>query len=141
MAVSKTAGWGFDPLLACHIEDMNINKTKKKDTFLCVLNGTLFLALVASQCFLNLSGVHNAFIYGLWIAVSIALFMLTSLWKVLLLFVSESYQELQKVVWPRKDETIQITVIVVVVVTTVGFLLWAIDSLMMWILAKITHIA
>lgn len=44
----------------------------------------------------------------------------------------EAKAEIRKVVWPTRQETVQTTAIVVVVVLLVGLLLWAIDSLLSW---------
>ena len=55
-------------------------------------------------------------------------------------FISEAKVELQKVVWPNRQETVQTTAMVMVMVSIMGFILWAIDSLMMAIIAKITHL-
>lgn len=56
------------------------------------------------------------------------------------LFFNEAKIELQKVVWPNRQETVQTTTIVMIMVSVMGFILWAIDSLMMAIIAKITHL-
>ena len=52
-------------------------------------------------------------------------------------FAKEAKIELRKVVWPTRQETIQTTSIVMVMVAVTGFILWGIDSGMMWIIAKI----
>lgn len=55
-------------------------------------------------------------------------------------FGNEAKVELQKVVWPSRQETIQTTSIVMIMVAVTGFILWAIDAGMMWVIAKITHL-
>lgn len=50
--------------------------------------------------------------------------------KVLL---KEANVERRKVVWPTRQETIQTTLIVVVVVFITGLILWAIDSVLGWL--------
>lgn len=55
-------------------------------------------------------------------------------------FAKEAKVELQKVVWPTRQETIQTTSVVMIMVTVTGFVLWGIDSCMMWTIAKITHL-
>ncbi|MCW8883893.1 MAG: preprotein translocase subunit SecE [Motiliproteus sp.] len=49
----------------------------------------------------------------------------------------EAKNEIRKVVWPSRQETVQTTAIVVVVVLIVGLLLWAIDSLLSWIVSGV----
>ena len=49
----------------------------------------------------------------------------------------EAKAEIRKVVWPTRQETLQTTGIVVVVVLLVGLLLWAIDSLLSWLISGV----
>ncbi len=55
-------------------------------------------------------------------------------------FAKQSKVELQKVVWPNRQETIQTTSIVMVMVAVTGLILWGIDAGMMWAIGKITHL-
>ncbi|KTC97644.1 preprotein translocase subunit SecE [Legionella erythra] len=55
-------------------------------------------------------------------------------------FANEAKVELQKVVWPSRQETVQTTSIVMIMVAVTGFILWGVDSAMMWVIAKITHL-
>ncbi|MDD7804590.1 MAG: preprotein translocase subunit SecE [Endozoicomonas sp. (ex Botrylloides leachii)] len=48
----------------------------------------------------------------------------------------EAKAEIRKVVWPTRQETIQTTLIVVVVVLIMGLILWALDSLLGWIVSS-----
>ena len=47
-------------------------------------------------------------------------------------FMSDARMETRKVVWPTKQETIQVTLTVILVVILVGLILWALDSLLGW---------
>jgi len=47
-------------------------------------------------------------------------------------FSRESRVELRKVVWPTRQETMQITLIVLVLVFLIGLFLWLVDSLLFW---------
>lgn len=49
----------------------------------------------------------------------------------------EARTEIRKVVWPTRTETTQTTLIVVVVVMIVALILWALDSLLSWIITFI----
>lgn len=49
----------------------------------------------------------------------------------------EARIEIRKVVWPTRQETLQTTAIVVVFVLVVGLLLWAIDSLLSWVVSGV----
>jgi preprotein translocase subunit SecE len=47
----------------------------------------------------------------------------------------EAKNEIRKVVWPTRQETLQTTAIVVVAVLIVGLLLWGLDSLLGWLVS------
>jgi preprotein translocase subunit SecE len=56
------------------------------------------------------------------------------LWR----FASDSRMEVRKVVWPTRQETIQTTLIVMVMVFLLGILLWLFDLVLMTILRFLT---
>ena len=49
-------------------------------------------------------------------------------------FAQDSYNEVRRVVWPTRKETIQMTGIVFAFVTVMGLLLWVLDKLISWLL-------
>jgi len=63
-------------------------------------------------------------------AVAIALTTLTG--KRLLTFMKDSRLEVRKMVWPTRTETIQTTLMVMVIVLILSIFLWGVDSLLGW---------
>jgi preprotein translocase subunit SecE len=53
-------------------------------------------------------------------------------------FARDSQNELRKVTWPTRQETIQTTLIVVVIVAIASVILWLLDSLLLWAVSFIT---
>lgn len=53
-------------------------------------------------------------------------------------FSKDSRAELRKVVWPTRQETVQSTMVVAIMVVITALLLWAIDSVLMWLIATLT---
>ncbi|MBK1716334.1 preprotein translocase subunit SecE [Thiocystis violacea] len=53
-------------------------------------------------------------------------------------FASDSRMEVRKVVWPSRQETLQTTLVVVVMVLIVGIVLWLFDMILMSILRFLT---
>ena len=53
-------------------------------------------------------------------------------------FVRESRTEIRKVVWPTRKETIQSTLLVLVMVTLVGIFLWLLDMVLGWAVQILT---
>lgn len=53
-------------------------------------------------------------------------------------FSKEARSELRKVHWPARQETIQTTLIVMVMVVVVGLCLWGIDGFFIWVINTLT---
>lgn len=53
-------------------------------------------------------------------------------------FSKEARSELKKVHWPARQETVQTTLIVVVMVVVVGLCLWGIDGFFIWAINALT---
>jgi preprotein translocase subunit SecE len=49
-------------------------------------------------------------------------------------FLQESRTEVRKMVWPNRTETVQTTLMVMVVVIIVGIFLWLLDMLLAWVM-------
>ena len=144
MAVSKTAGWGFDSLLACQIIE-NMKSTDQESSGLKDI--TVYLAILALTgvafyvfYFMNYSAPIQVLMWIVWLFVTMGLGYLTTRGKQIVTFAREAKVELLKVVWPSRQETIQTTTIVMIMVAVTGFVLWGIDSGMMWIIGKLTHL-
>jgi len=86
------------------------------------------------------SGSIQAMIWLGWFVLTLFFGYQTIKGKQVFAFAQEARIELLKVVWPTRQETIQTTTIVMVMVALTGFILWGIDSMMMWAIAKITHL-
>ena len=59
---------------------------------------------------------------------------LQHLWR----FLQETRGELRKVVWPTRRETVQTTLIVIVMALVSSLFLWGVDSMMLWIIKFLT---
>jgi len=47
-------------------------------------------------------------------------------------FMAESKQEMRRVVWPSRDETVRTTLLVFAMVFVVGLILWLLDMFLLW---------
>jgi preprotein translocase subunit SecE len=56
----------------------------------------------------------------------------TNTGKFVLSFVLESKQEVRKVIWPTRDETMRTTLLVFAMVFIVGLILWVLDMFLFW---------
>ena len=53
-------------------------------------------------------------------------------------FARESRMELRKVFWPTRQETMQTTLFVAIMVVVLALVLWGIDSILMWLIGWLT---
>ncbi len=70
--------------------------------------------------------------------VSLAVVYQTTVGRQAWAYVGDAKTEVRKVVWPTRKETVQTTLIVLVVVFLVALFLWALDSLLMWLMRLLT---
>jgi preprotein translocase subunit SecE len=73
-------------------------------------------------------------VLGLVVAVIAAagLMLTTEIGQGVWQFVLESKQEVRKVVWPTREETVRTTLLVFAMVTIVGLILWFLDMFLFW---------
>lgn len=53
-------------------------------------------------------------------------------------FIKEARIELRKVVWPTRQETVQSTLVVVLMVVITALFLWGLDSVLLWLVSLLT---
>jgi preprotein translocase subunit SecE len=53
-------------------------------------------------------------------------------------FILESKQEVRRVVWPTREETMRTTLMVFVMVFVVGLVLWCLDMFLFWGIRNLT---
>ncbi len=72
------------------------------------------------------------------VAASLAVAYQTAVGRQTWSYVGDAKTEVHKVVWPTRKETVQTTLIVLVVVFLVALFLWMLDSLLMWLMRLLT---
>ena len=115
------------------------SKSSKLDTVLWVL----ILILVAVGAFANyyFSELAWALRFAGWIILTCALLGLTAITtqgKKVWIFAKSAKMELLKVVWPKRDETIKITMVIAALVLAMSIILWCIDSVLLWAVSLLT---
>jgi preprotein translocase subunit SecE len=101
------------------------------------------LLIVALGFFGNHQFQDQPFLLKLLIGIVLFVFVLIILFKTksgqtFWQFARESRLEMQRVVWPTKPETIQSTIGVLAMVVLMGLVLWAVDSILLRVVAMIT---
>ena len=139
-AVSKTAGWGFDSLLACHDQESMTTSVDTKaqeaggaDTAKLIVAVVLVVGGVVGYYAL---GNQAAWIRWLAVAAGIALAALVIAFSkygtALKQFVADSRVELRKIVWPNRNETGMTTLVVFVFLLIAGVFFWGLDLALAW---------
>ncbi|WP_028080846.1 preprotein translocase subunit SecE [Solimonas soli] len=105
-----------------------------KDTaFLIIAAAALLGGMFAFYYF---EGQFNAFVRTLILlggfAATLALAYQTAIGRELWGYVTGARTELRKVVWPTRQESIQTTLMIALVVLVMALLLWGLDSLLLW---------
>ncbi|MBJ15687.1 MAG: preprotein translocase subunit SecE [Legionellaceae bacterium] len=117
-----------------------ISSTNQKELILWLSILIITIATCFITSYFSFSMPIKLLFIIIWLAFSSAFFFFTVKGKQLTVFIKAAKAELFKVFWPTRQETVQTTSIVMVMVAVTGFILWGIDSGMMWIIAKITHL-
>ena len=104
---------------------------------------TLVALLLVSGVVLNAIFAKISIIIRLlaWVVLGgVALFVAYSTYrgKEAWAFIEAARVELRKVVWPTRKETIQTTLVTVVMVFVMSMLLWGIDSVLLWAVSLLT---
>jgi preprotein translocase subunit SecE len=104
------------------------------------LKWLVVIALVAVGVVGNSMYANESLLYRVLALVALAIAagfiaLQTAKGKAFFQLFKEAKNEIRKVVWPTRQETLQTTGIVVVAVLIIGLLLWGLDSLLGWIIS------
>jgi len=79
-------------------------------------------------------------VLGLLAVAGIAAFIAaqSTLGKRIIGFVGGAHNEMRRVVWPTRTETVQTTLAVLVIVLLVGIFLWLLDMVLLWAIQLLT---
>jgi preprotein translocase subunit SecE len=121
----------------------NKSKQKVKRSPIDILKWILVFAGVIAGVYANKE--YAAVAVGIRSAVGLVLFVVllgmaawTEAGQRAVAFIKASRAELRKVVWPTRPETMQTTMVVVVVVFVAAVLLWGLDSVLLWAMSWVT---
>ncbi len=112
------------------------NRNSRTDMMLWGIASVLLVVGVVGQYYFASQSLLLR-VVGLLVAVgmSLALVMRTAVAKEFIEYARESLVELRKVVWPTRQETVQSTIAVVVMVFIMGVVLWSVDAVLVRVMA------
>jgi len=111
-----------------------------KNIYLWTIIVLLTIINLSVQFYVNFSSSLQAVVWVGWFALVSTFFYFTDIGLQLKQLLTLTYQEAKKIVWPTKQETIQTTMIVIVMVAITGLILWLLDNAMIWVIAKLTRL-
>lgn len=119
-----------------------MNEKVKSEYKLDSLKWLLVAALVAVGVWANSYFAAESVLYrvtGLLVLAAVAgwVAVQTSKGSAFLALCLEARTEIRKVVWPTRTETTHTTLIVVAVVLVAAIILWALDSILSWVISGI----
>ena len=122
---------------------MNDNVGQQQSSFLDIVKllGSVLVLLagiVSYYYLIQISILFRVLIVLASVVVSLVIFFQTSKGQALWEFFQGSRIEIQKVVWPTKQETFQTTLTVFVFVLIMGIFFWLLDFLLLFLTTAIT---
>jgi preprotein translocase subunit SecE len=72
------------------------------------------------------------------VVVCLAVMLLTSQGRAAFGFAKASRNEMYKVVWPTKQETVRTTMVVIALVIVLSLIIWGLDSFLFWAVGMLT---
>lgn len=94
--------------------------------------GFVVIGLAAFYYFSEFSLLYRVLALVAVIVVAFGLLLTTAVGRNVWAFALESKQEVRKVVWPTREETIRTTLLVFGMVFVVGLILWLLDMFLFW---------
>ncbi len=98
----------------------------------------LLAGVVANYYYSEISMLWRTPAWFLVLAVAGAIISKTQKGQWVIEFFRDSRMELRKVVWPTREETMQTTLMVAVMVIVLALLLWGMDSILLWLIGWLT---
>jgi preprotein translocase subunit SecE len=104
--------------------------------FIIVVWGNFYFA--EPNAIYQANAIVRIVVVGILAVLALILAATTSKGKQILIFAQESRQELRKVVWPTRRETLQTTFLIAMVTLVASLFLWGLDSITIRIISFLT---
>jgi preprotein translocase subunit SecE len=122
-----------------NIQAKEVPSTSTLDVLKYVLSLVLVSAVVvAFYQFSEVSQLYRVLGMLAVVLVAIAMMMTTVIGRNSLSFAQEARLEVRKVVWPSRQDTTRMTLMVFAIVIIVGLILWLLDMFLFWAITTLT---
>jgi len=121
---------------------MSLN-SEKNSKFLNIFLWLVIVAVVAAGVVANFYFAYYAVSIRLigWLAITIVVVLLalqTTAGALSWEFIKQARNEMRKVTWPTRQETVQTSLVVIGMVVLMSLILWGIDSILLWLIGMLT---
>jgi preprotein translocase subunit SecE len=118
---------------------------ENKSKYLNALSWLAIVLLSAFSCivylkYLKVATALKLAFWLVWLVVTLGFLAFTNLGGKMWQYIIESKDEMKKVHWPSRNETVQTTLIIAAFVFVISIVLWLVDTSMLWMVAKLTHL-
>ncbi|WP_343183118.1 preprotein translocase subunit SecE [Buchnera aphidicola (Neophyllaphis podocarpi)] len=115
------------------------NKNKKKLTkWIYILS--IFVVDFIINYYYKKNSITTILINLITITASIFIFLLTDLGKKIVIFIKKTKKEVNNIIWPKFQETLYTTLIVIFVTIITSIILWGLDNLLFSLISFITEL-
>lgn len=98
----------------------------------------LLAGMIGNHYYSQISTPLRMFVWLMVVAVAGFVASKTRKGKWVIDFFRDSRMELRKVIWPTREETMQTTLVVAVMVVILALVLWGMDSVLLWVIGWLT---
>ncbi len=98
----------------------------------------LLAGLIANHYYSQVSMLLRTLVWLIVLVVAGFVASKTQKGKWVVAFFRDSRMELRKVIWPTRQETVQTTLVVAVMVVVLALALWGIDGILVWLIGWLT---
>ena len=124
------------------VRSINQPQPTRFDTAKWTLIGVILIAgIVANTYFDQVAWALRTAAGILLIILMVLVALQTTAGRLAWSFAKSARNELKKVVWPTRQETIQTTLVVVVMVVIAALILWGLDKLFFWLVGWLTGVS
>jgi len=98
----------------------------------------LLAGLLGNHYYSEVSMLVRSFVWLVLLAMAMFVASTTTKGGKVLDFFRDAQMELRKVVWPTRDETMQMTLVVGAMVIVLALFLWGMDGILVWLIGWLT---
>lgn len=115
------------------------NVSSKFDVFKWVVAVLLCVSgFIANYYFIAIPWPIRTVGWLILVCIVVAIVLQTALGKRGWRFFKDARNEMRKVVWPSRQQTFQVTLLIIVIIIAFALIMWGVDSVLLWAVSWLT---